>query len=97
MKKFKVKLQTLDPLGDVVKTEKLSMYINDDKNSMIYNGERLLVSIGDYSYFVDKNTGKILDQAIKKECSKSPNGKHKYVSAPDSFDNPYCKYCYDGS
>lgn len=28
------------------------------------------------------------------ECPKSPNGKHEYILAPDSFDNPYCKYCY---
>jgi hypothetical protein len=30
----------------------------------------------------------------KNECSKSPNGEHEYISAPDSFDLPYCKYCY---
>ena len=28
------------------------------------------------------------------ECVKSPNGEHKFVPAPDSFDLPYCKYCY---
>jgi hypothetical protein len=33
----------------------------------------------------------------KKECPKSPTGKHEFVLPPDSFDNPYCKYCYKGS
>lgn len=30
----------------------------------------------------------------KSKCSKSPNGKHQFVPSPDSFDQPYCKYCY---
>jgi hypothetical protein len=29
-----------------------------------------------------------------KECEKSPTGKHEYVPAPDSFEQPYCKHCY---
>jgi hypothetical protein len=31
---------------------------------------------------------------IKSECPKSPNGKHEYILAPDSFDLPFCKHCY---
>ena len=30
----------------------------------------------------------------KSECPKSPNGKHEYIPAPDSFELPYCKHCY---
>jgi len=29
-----------------------------------------------------------------KECKKSPTGKHDWTLPPDSFDEPYCKYCY---
>ena len=28
------------------------------------------------------------------ECPKSPTGKHVFIPAPDSFDLPFCKYCY---
>jgi hypothetical protein len=31
------------------------------------------------------------------KCKKSPDGKHHFVLPPDSFDSPYCKYCYKGS
>jgi len=34
---------------------------------------------------------------IKCECPKSPDGKHHYVPAPDSFDQPYCKHCYNSN
>ena len=29
-----------------------------------------------------------------KKCLKSPTGKHEFVPAPDSFDDPFCKYCF---
>ena len=31
---------------------------------------------------------------IQVECKKSPNGKHHYVMSADTFELPYCKYCY---
>ena len=34
-------------------------------------------------------TPKLID-----ECEKSPTGKHVYRLPVDSFDVPYCKYCY---
>ena len=36
---------------------------------------------------------------IKKkiECKNSPTGKHVFIPAPDSFDEPYCKYCHKTS
>ncbi len=38
-------------------------------------------------------------KAVKKNlthaCPKSPTGKHEYTMGPDSFDTPYCKYCYN--
>ena len=29
-----------------------------------------------------------------KECEKSPTSRHCWTLPPDSFDVPYCKYCY---
>lgn len=40
---------------------------------------------------------KLNSKLEEKECPKSPTGKHEYALPPDSFDNPYCKYCYKGS
>lgn len=34
------------------------------------------------------------DKKKKTKCKESPNGEHKYIPPPDSFDLPYCKYCY---
>jgi len=31
---------------------------------------------------------------VKVECERSPNGKHSYILAADSWEQPYCKYCY---
>lgn len=33
----------------------------------------------------------------KPECESSPTGKHDYVLSADSFEQPYCQYCYKGS
>ena len=30
-------------------------------------------------------------------CKHSSDGKHVFVMSPDSFDSPYCKYCFKGS
>ena len=40
-----------------------------------------------YSYILN------IEDDIKK-CEKSPTGKHDWTLPPDSFDEPYCKYCY---
>jgi hypothetical protein len=41
---------------------------------------------------------KHLIKSTKKEfCLKSPTGKHEYTVSSDSFEQPYCKYCYKGS
>jgi len=33
----------------------------------------------------------------KVKCKKSPDGEHDYIMSSDSFDSPYCRYCYKGS
>lgn len=40
-----------------------------------------------YSYIINS------EDDVKK-CKKSPTGKYDWTLPPDSFDQPYCKYCY---
>ena len=63
-KKFKVKLEVVDPTGFVIKHTRTSISIIDDDNSMIH--ERLLLHIGECMYIIDKN-GFIIERLIPKE------------------------------
>lgn len=58
-KEFKVKLESVDPSGRAVKSERLSMTIVDDPNSMIH--ERLYITIGECLYTINKR-GIIIDK-----------------------------------
>ena len=65
LKKFDIKLESIGPVGDVNKSEELSMMIVDDDNSMI-NNNRLFLHIGECLYRVDKR-GFIIERVIPLE------------------------------
>lgn len=43
---------------------------------------------------VDEKKNEISTKKKKVECEKSPTGLHEYIPAPDSFELPYCRFCY---
>jgi hypothetical protein len=59
-RKFEVKLESIDPTGVVLKSEELSMMIDND---------RLFIHIGECLYRIDKK-GFIIDRVIPKDNSK---------------------------
>jgi hypothetical protein len=59
-RKFEVKLESIDPTGVVLKSEELSMMIDND---------RLFIHIGECLYRIDKK-GFIIDRVIPIDNSK---------------------------
>jgi hypothetical protein len=59
-RKFEVKLESIDPTGVVLKSEELSMMIDND---------RLFINIGECLYRIDKK-GFIIDRVIPIDNSK---------------------------
>ena len=57
MKRFKVKLEVVDPTGVAIKTKNLTMFINGEE-SMVK--DRLYITVGNYKYRIDNN-GLIID------------------------------------
>lgn len=83
-KEFTVKLKSVDPLGDIVDIETLTMFIIDDPNSMVKS--RLIIDIGDYGYRINNN-GHIIDTVTpgdtlllpsKDEISAASSNKEEY-------------------
>jgi hypothetical protein len=74
-KEFKVILQSIGPVGDIIQSKELSMFINDEPGSMIDG--RLFLYLGDCLYFIDKK-GFIKDRVIPKDDTplcEEPNWK----------------------
>lgn len=63
-KRIEVKLSSIDPVGSVIKSKKLSIKVIDDSECM--RMERLLLHVGDYLYRIDKH-GKIIEQLVPHE------------------------------
>ena len=63
-KRVEVILSSIDPLGSILKSKKLSMKVIDDSECM--KSERLLLHVGDYLYRIDKH-GKIIEQLVPHE------------------------------
>lgn len=63
-KKIDVKLESIDPTGVIVKSQELSMIIDDQ--DLTINNDRLFIHIGECLYQIDKN-GFIIDTVVPKE------------------------------
>lgn len=64
---FKVKLESLDPVGVTTNSSSLEMEVIDDPECM--RKERLAIHIGECIYFVDKK-GFIIDRVVPHSNSK---------------------------
>ena len=72
MKVFKITLDALGATGNIIRSEKLSMdNIEDDSDERAFYNERLMITMGDYAYFINKE-GKILE-----ETTPFPNVKNE--------------------
>ena len=65
-----------------------------------YDSDHAIFKLGDRFYDINGQTKKGRHIPIEEHqelCYKAPHKIHEWVMPPDSFDKPYCKYCYKES